>query len=64
MSEEENKEEIKQNDNLSDKDEELLNNLKISINDKITNDNEINEIKIDENKIEAETNNKYFFLYY
>ena len=63
MSEEENKEEIKQNDNLSDKDEELLNNLKISINDKITNDNEINEIKIDENKIEAETNNKYIKKY-
>ena len=64
MSEEENKEEIKQNDNLSDKDEELLKNLKITINDKNTNEPfQDNEIKIDENKKEEEINNKYIKKY-
>ena len=64
MSEEENKEELKQNDNLSDKDEELLKNLKITINDKNTNEPlQDNEIKIDENKKEEEINNKYIKKY-
>lgn len=64
MSEEENKEELKQNDNLSDKDEELLKNLKITINDKNTNEPfQDNEIKIDENKKEEEIKNKYIKKY-
>ena len=57
MSEEENKEEIKQNDNLSDKDEELLKNLNSSIN------NKDESIKENQNKNEEEENNRYIKKY-
>ena len=49
MSDEENKEEIKQNDNQSEKDEDILKNLNLSINDKKLDNNEENEDKKEEN---------------
>ena len=49
MSDEENKEEIKQNDNQSEKDEDILKNLNLSINDKKLDNDEENEDKKEEN---------------
>ena len=49
MSDEENKEEIKQNDNQYEKDEDILKNLNLSINDKKLDNDEENEDKKEEN---------------
>ena len=49
MSDEENKEDIKQNDNQSEKDEDILKNLNLSINDKKLDNDEENEDKKEEN---------------
>jgi WD repeat-containing protein 68 len=57
MSKKENKEESKQDDNLSDKDEELLKNLNSSIN------NKDESIKENQNKNEEEENNRYIKKY-
>ena len=57
MSKKENKEESKQDDNLSDKDEELLKNLNSSIN------NKDESIKENQNKNEEEERNRYIKKY-
>ena len=57
MSKKENKGESKQDDNLSDKDEELLKNLNSSIN------NKDESIKENQNKNEEEENNRYIKKY-
>ena len=57
MSKKENKEESKQDDNLSDKDEELLKNLNSSIN------NKDESIKENQNRNEEEENNRYIKKY-
>ena len=59
MSDDENKDESKHNDNQSEKEEDILKNLNLSINDKKSYDN---EEKDDENQKE-EINNKYIKKY-
>ena len=56
---EENKENSKYNDNLSDKDEELIKNLKISINNKKFEES----LKEDDKENKKEENNKYIKKY-
>ena len=56
---EENKEDSKYNDNLSDKDEELIKNLKISINNKKFE----GSLKEDDKENKKEENNKYIKKY-
>ena len=56
---EENKEDSKYNDNLSDKDEELIKNLKISINNKKFEES----LKEDDKENKKEENNKYIKKY-
>ena len=65
MSEEDNKFESKHNDNnISDKDEELLKNLNASINNKKLDDSlKQNQTNNEEDKDEEEINNKYIKKY-